>query len=125
MFALKFGPKLPQQEIDQALAGLRTRILPTSPVAVYLVGSTADGTAKVGSDIDLVLVYRNQDVLRTARKKIHHGWKESISRLPVDFIFFVENEFDRKQDLGGVAFEARHFGKKLFPGIWGHELQGT
>lgn len=78
---------------------------------VYLFGSVASDQFTKDSDIDLLLVFENQDLLEHA-KKIIYG--KPLSTVGVDYILKTKEEFDKRKSIGGVCFEVLQHGVQLF-----------
>ena len=80
--------------------------------SIYLFGSAADGTFHDHSDLDFLIVFANEEVLRAGRKAIHlipriaEGWA-------VDYVFVTKEQFNQKRLIGGVCFIAFHDGIEL------------
>ncbi len=77
--------------------------------SAYLFGSGATNTMTADSDLDLLLVFKNEDELKIARTEIIH----SIQTIAIDWIFKTEIDFEKEKNFGGVSYEAYHFGKKI------------
>ena len=77
--------------------------------SAYLFGSGATNTMTADSDLDLLLVFKNEDELKIAKTEIIH----STQTIAIDWIFKLADEFEVRKNMGGVCFEAFHYGKKM------------
>ncbi len=84
----------------------------SSPEEIILFGSGADGRFREGSDLDLLLVYRDLPTLRQGRKDLMRVRPFSVA-CPVDLIFVTRAHYDEFKSLGGVCFVAFNEGIKL------------
>ena len=50
-------------------------------VAVYLIGSTKNGTAGPGSDIDLILHFRGSEQQRASVSRWLSGWSQCLAEI--------------------------------------------
>ncbi len=84
-----------------------------SPEFIYVFGSAATGEGfDAQSDIDCFVVVEREDVASRSwklfgriRKQL--GWA-------LDMVCFSMAEFEKKRDVGGVAFIATHEGKLIY-----------
>jgi hypothetical protein len=100
---------------DEALAEVVRRLAEgLNPVAIYLFGSRAHGTARPDSDFDLLVVTRPEDgeagydYARAYAPLIGRGIACDV--LPVPAPDFLED----KNDPTSLCFEAAHRGRKLY-----------
>jgi predicted nucleotidyltransferase len=109
---------LSAKSIDAAVAlswasEVATRVRAAStPERIILFGSAVDGRFKEGSDLDLLLIYADAAVLRSARSGIRQGGRLSV-HCPVDLIFVTTQRFAAYCDLGGICYVAAHEGVDL------------
>jgi predicted nucleotidyltransferase len=105
----KIDPSVPLALAANVAAKIRTA---TMPERIILFGSAAEGTFKVGSDLDVLLVFADLDALNLGR-----GALRSLARLqadiPIDLVFVTADRFDQQKDIGGVCFIAYHEGIEL------------
>lgn len=84
-----------------------------TPLAIYLFGSAATDFFFEDSDIDCLVVFElEQDSARFW--KLYSRIRRQTSR-PLDLISMSLIEFERKRDLGGIAFIAWNEGIQIFP----------
>jgi predicted nucleotidyltransferase len=84
-----------------------------NPTRVYIFGSATSGVNFDGeSDIDCLAVVES-DAQAATSWKLFGKIRKQIS-WPLDLICLSETEFQRKQNLGGVAFIATHEGRLLY-----------
>jgi predicted nucleotidyltransferase len=76
----------------------------------YLFGSAVDGNFTESSDLDFVIVTRDQVSMRQLQKEVY---SPRFTDIAVDWIFKTKESFDERKDFGGVCFDAFHYGKKL------------
>ncbi len=82
-----------------------------SPAKIIVFGSVVSGDFGSGSDIDLMLVFADENELKSGRKKIH---KIVIKKdYPIDYLFITQQRFDAEKDTGGVCFVANKEGLSL------------
>ncbi len=84
----------------------------TKPELVILFGSAATGRFDSYSDIDLLVVFSDLTAATIGRKALYSG--KALKEHSVDFVCVARDEFDRKKDLGGIAFVAQNEGQVLF-----------
>jgi uncharacterized protein len=100
---------------DEALDEVVDRlVMALDPVAIYLFGSRARGTARPDSDFDLIVVTRPEDgeagydYTRAYAPLVGRGIACDV--LPVPAADFLEDQ----DDPTSLCFEAHHHGKKLY-----------
>lgn len=93
---------LTQQQIDQRLKEVVEAILKeASPLRIIVFGSSALGTAKPSSDLDIAVIFASVEERDRARKP--------LAALParfgydIDFLLFESKEYQQKLDRGGVC----------------------
>ena len=93
---------LPPAVVEQAVQRVLSTILSvTEPVAVVLFGSAATGQMTDQSDIDLCLIFPDEEKIAAKRKRI--ATRMPLSKYPVDLIVVHESEFRRKSATGGIC----------------------
>jgi len=99
---------------DQALDEVVSRLVAAlNPIAIYLFGSRARGSARPDSDFDLLVVTPSNggagsDYARAYAPLIGRGIACDV--LPVSASDFLED----KDDPTSLCFEAAHHGKKVY-----------
>jgi predicted nucleotidyltransferase len=84
-----------------------------SPKLVYVFGSAAHGeNFDAESDIDCLAVLEKPE--DAARSWKHFGKIRKQLNWSLDLVCLSEDEFERKKDIGGVAFIATHEGKLVY-----------
>ena len=78
--------------------------------SVYLFGSGASDTMTPDSDLDLLVIVKNAAVIKELIKEVS---QIGFTDIAVDWIFKTEAEFEERKELGGVCFEASHYGVKI------------
>ncbi len=95
--------------IDKTCAAI---VAVLNPTRVYVFGSATSGVNfDSESDIDCLAVVES-DAQAAASWKLFGKIRKQIS-WPLDLICLSETEFQRKRNLGGVAFIATHEGRLL------------
>lgn len=106
-FAQMYNAEVIDQE--EMLAKTRRFILELrkrcNPLQVYLFGSLSTKNFKLGSDIDLLLIFKTAENIRESRKSLT-GMSRLISGIPTDLLFMTEEDFETKKDSGGIPFIA-------------------
>lgn len=105
----KFEPEVIKLLVDQALEFVLSK---TSPELVLLFGSAAVGKFDAQSDIDLLIVFSDLTAATKGRKALYSG--KPLKEHSVDFICMARDEFERKKDLGGIAYVAHADGTVLY-----------
>ena len=102
--------RLSAEEAERTIAARLAWILEAcEPMAVILFGSAARGELTEASDLDLVLVFRDERELKASRKAIFT--RPPPDQRAVDLVLVTRDEFIRRRDRGGlyelVAAEGR------------------
>lgn len=110
----RFAPKLiPENEVKAIIKAKRDWILSVcKPLKIFVFGSAARSEMTDHSDVDLALIFENEEELRRAREVVfsrspHDPW-------PQDILLFTNQDFDRKKSIGGVCFLISTEGTCLF-----------
>lgn len=77
---------------------------------VYLFGSAIDGVFNSNSDLDFVIVTKDEVAIKQLQKEVY---SPRFTDIAVDWIFKTKKSFDERKNYGGVCFVAFHSGKKL------------
>ena len=102
-------------ELDQKLEALTAEILRrSSPVEIHVFGSASRGTRRVGSDIDICVIYKSAKEIMKARGAL---FAKPLCKEPLDLIVLKKGEYDRLKNSGGICFEVYNHGRQLFPKI--------
>ncbi len=84
-----------------------------NPVSIVLFGSAARNELTPSSDIDVVVVVETSTQIKPTLKVL--ASKSGELGFPVDFLVIDKKNYDKKSEIGGVFFDARHEGIILFP----------
>lgn len=76
----------------------------------YLFGSAVDGNFTEDSDLDFIVVTKDQASIKHLQKEVY---SPRFTDIAIDWIFKTKESFDERKDFGGVCFVAFHNGKKL------------
>lgn len=104
---------LSQEFVDFQVQKALLQISRLQPLKIYLFGSAASGRATDQSDLDFLLVFSDQNRLRSAQKKLRSIYP--VCDIPVDLVWMIKSDFDRKSSIGGIAMEAHDFGILVYP----------
>jgi predicted nucleotidyltransferase len=77
---------------------------------VYLFGSAVYGNFTPDSDLDFVVVVKDQAAIKQLQKEVY---SRQFTDVALDWIFKTKESFDERKNFGGVCFVAFHSGKKL------------
>jgi len=106
------SPKRSQENIQGVLDALITHIKSVvDPIDVFLIGSYVRGTADEFSDIDLVVVVPDERDASSTNFSVVQN--RPYREYPLDLIVLNQSEFQKMKNIGGIAFEATHYGKCL------------
>jgi predicted nucleotidyltransferase len=76
----------------------------------YLFGSAVNGVFTPDSDLDLLVVVKDESAIKQLQKEVY---SPRFADIAIDWIFKTEPSFQERKDYGGVCFEAFHYGKKM------------
>lgn len=76
----------------------------------YLFGSAVEGVFTDDSDLDFVVVVKDEASIKQLQKEVY---APRFTDIAIDWIFKTKASFDERKDFGGVCFDAFHHGKKL------------
>ncbi len=76
----------------------------------YLFGSAVNGKFTVDSDFDFVISCKTAVDIKKLQKEVYSA---NFSDIAIDWIFKLADEFEVRKNMGGVCFEAFHYGKKM------------
>jgi predicted nucleotidyltransferase len=76
----------------------------------YLFGSAVDGIFTFDSDLDFIIIAKDDVSIKQLQKEVY---SPRFTDIAVDWIFKTKESFDERKDYGGVCFVAFHNGKKL------------
>ena len=86
-----------------------------SPLAVIVFGSAARGEMTERSDIDIALIFPDEETLKSCRKDIYR--RPPVDSWPTDLLFFTITAFLRKRESGGVCELIGREGKVIYGGL--------
>lgn len=99
---------------EKAVLDAKSAILNAcSPVAIYLFGSATTEHFHEDSDIDCLVIFETEIEVRRSWK-LYSKIRSQTNR-PFDFVVMSSLEFERKRDLGGIAFIAWTEGRQIYP----------
>ena len=110
--SVRLGSGDPDGVSQEALRVAQTIASACQPIAVLLFGSAAEGKATDQSDLDFVVIVKEEQDVIGKRKLLRK--KMPLSSFAVDLIFISEAEFNRKRQLGGVCMVSWEEGRCLY-----------
>jgi predicted nucleotidyltransferase len=116
MFAQIFKPKkfVSDQFKEKIFKEVLARIAEANPLRAIVFGSYSSNTATEDSDIDVLVICRNGQDIKSVRNSIYKDLKGMIASVPVDFIFVTEADFKLRKQMGGVCMIANNEGITLY-----------
>jgi predicted nucleotidyltransferase len=99
--------KWAQQKAMEVLSSIPSQDL---ILEAYLFGSAVNGNFTDESDLDFIIVARDQVAIKQLQREIY---TPRFTDIAVDWIFKTKESFDERKNFGGVCFVAFHNGKKL------------
>ena len=76
----------------------------------YLFGSAVNGVFTEDSDLDFVVIVKDETAIKQLEKEVY---SPRFTDIAIDWVFKTKESFEIRKDLGGVCYEAYHYGKKL------------
>lgn len=76
----------------------------------YLFGSAVDGIFTPDSDLDFIIVVKDEAAIKQLQKEVY---SPRFTDIATDWIFKTKESFDERKNYGGVCFVAFHNGKKM------------
>jgi predicted nucleotidyltransferase len=76
----------------------------------YLFGSAVDGVFTPDSDLDFIIVAKDELDIKQLQKEVY---SPRFADIAIDWIFKTKESFEERKNYGGVCFVAFHNGKKL------------
>ena len=105
----KIAPAAVDAEVARVVARIVTEV---KPLAVYIFGSAARGELTDQSDLDLLIILREEIEIKPARKAI--AKIRPFSAFPLDLIWMSESTFAHKAARGGLAQVIQEEGKLVY-----------
>lgn len=79
-------------------------------IEAYLFGSAVTGVFTENSDLDFIIVVKNESDIEILKKEVY---SPRFSDIAIDWIFKTKESFDERKNLGGVCFVAARDGMRL------------
>lgn len=76
----------------------------------YLFGSAVDDIFTADSDLDFIIVTKNESDIKQLQKEVYSA---RFTDIAIDWIFKTKESFDERKNYGGVCFIAFHNGRKM------------
>jgi len=83
-----------------------------NPERIHVFGSAARGDFTHGSDIDLAIVFADEEACRVMKPLVYRAGP--LSSYPCDVLCYSEPEFRRKSEQGGICAEILQHGKVVY-----------
>ena len=83
-----------------------------SPEKVFLFGSAARGEMTDASDLDLLIVLRDDADIKMIKRQYY--CRKKLHMVPVDIIFMLISDFIKRAEIGGIAMVCKQEGRVLF-----------
>ncbi|MFW5843663.1 MAG: nucleotidyltransferase domain-containing protein [Spirochaetota bacterium] len=83
-----------------------------SPSRIVAFGSAARGELREDSDVDIALLFRDEQTMSAAKRAIYASPRTDFR--PIDLLFFTEEEFKSRAEVGGVCMLIRDEGRVLW-----------
>jgi hypothetical protein len=84
-----------------------------APLEIYVFGSLASGRFDAYSDVDVLLVFEDEQSADSGRRRLHRD-RPRIP-FPMDIVCIDRATFLEKSRIGGVCFVAATEGERIFP----------
>lgn len=82
------------------------------PLRILVFGSAARGELREDSDVDIALVFADEQTMGKARKAVARSPRTDL--WPVDLLYFTQKEFRTRAEIGGVCMLIRDEGRVLW-----------
>lgn len=105
----RLDPTAAQAEVARIVARIVSEV---NPLEVYIFGSAARGALTDQSDLDLLIVLREEINIKPARKAI--AKIRPFSKIPLDIVWMSEATFALKAAMGGLAQVVQEEGKLVY-----------
>lgn len=76
----------------------------------YLFGSAVDGVFTPDSDLDILVVTKDEAAIKLLQQEVY---RPRFADIAIDWIFKTQQSFNDRKDFGGVCFVAFHSGMKI------------
>lgn len=103
---------LPQKQVDQLVNTEIIRIKSAcNPSRIYLVGSAARGEMTDQSDLDFLVIFKDDAALKDGKKNYYQARVGDL--WPVDVVFMTLSAYMEKSKIGGISMVCEKEGKLL------------
>ena len=96
--------------ISEAKRVLKQSLFIDYVAEAYVFGSAVDGRFSEVSDIDILVVFSSLEDIKKAQKTL---FRSQLSDWPIDWVFKEKADFDKRSEVGGVCFMAKHHGVQI------------
>jgi hypothetical protein len=108
--------KLSEKEMQEVCAAYVQQILSVSePVAIYMFGSMARGSASIESDIDLLAVYEDRPAAKAAQRAVFR--QRSPCPVSADLFFIDIDSWTSNRPYSPLIDEVRSAGRLVYESV--------
>lgn len=106
---------IPNPQMNQWAQQKAVEILSSIPsqhliLEAYLFGSAVTGNFTDDSDLDFIVVVKDEESIQVLQKEVY---SPRFADIAIDWIFKTKESFDERKNFGGVCFVAFREGKRL------------
>lgn len=83
------------------------------PHSICLFGSAAAGQMTESSDLDFAIGYASRAGLEWPKEKVYQAKRDDD--VPLDFLFYTQDELELRGKIGGVAYLILREGRIVYP----------
>lgn len=95
--------------IDAKVAWIREA---ADPLQIWVFGSAARDEMTEASDVDIALVFGDEEEIKQARRAIHPRPRPDL--WPQDLAFFTQADFENRSSLGGLPLIIANEGRLVY-----------
>ncbi len=112
---LLYPEKIDPEEAEKLISSMVDWIRSVcDPVSIILFGSAARGEMTEASDIDLCLIFADENLLASGREAVYNSINGENSVWPKDLLFYTMESFAARQKIGGIAELIASEGRALY-----------
>lgn len=104
------NPEMNKWAQDKAVEVLNSIPSQDLILEAYLFGSAVYGNFTSDSDLDFIIVTKDQASIKQLQKEVYNA---RFADIVIDWIFKTKESFDERKKMGGVCFVAFQNGKRL------------
>lgn len=103
-------PEMNEWALQKAVEVLNTIPSQDLILEAYLFGSAVYGNFTLDSDLDFIIVTKDQASIKQLQKEVY---RPRFADIAIDWIFKTKESFDERKNFGGACFVAFHDGRRL------------